>query len=179
MDLFDTPAGFDDPIAMWTGCHRRIEKQLATLARLAAHVAAKGVDPEASAAALAIMRYFERSGPHHHEDEDRDLFPLIEQRVSNTRDLLAFRELRSTLEGEHRAMHGAWARIRKPLQAIAEGIPKPLPVPDVEAFRAIYAKHIPAEDEAVPELVRRYLSSADLETLGRSMAARRGVAFPS
>ena len=75
-------------------------------------------------------------------------------------------------------MEQAWARLRKPLQAIAEGIPKPLPVADVEAFRAIYATHIPAEDAAIPDLVRRYLNSADLEALGKSMAARRGVALP-
>jgi hypothetical protein len=75
-------------------------------------------------------------------------------------------------------MESAWSRLRKPLQSIAEGIPRPLPVPDVEAFRAIYALHIPAEDEAIPGLVRRYLSQEDLGALGKSMAARRGVAFP-
>ena len=49
--LFDTPAGFDDPLEMLLGCHRRIERQLETLKRLRAHVAAKGVDAEASIAA--------------------------------------------------------------------------------------------------------------------------------
>jgi len=66
----DTPAGFDDPVAMWMGCHRRIEKQLKTLSKLCAHVAGEGVDAEASSAAQSILRYFEKSGAHHHEDED-------------------------------------------------------------------------------------------------------------
>ena len=38
MNLFDAPAGFDDPIGMWLGCHRRIEKQLGTLSKLPAHM---------------------------------------------------------------------------------------------------------------------------------------------
>jgi hemerythrin-like domain-containing protein len=179
MNLFDTPAGFDDPIAMWMGCHRRIEKQLSTLSRLAAHLAREGVDPEASTAAQSILRYFEKSGPHHHEDEDRDLFPLLEKRISDPADRARFRALRATLEAQHAQMAAAWAKLRKPLQGIADGLAKALPAADVEEFRAIYAGHIPAEDGAIPALVARYLDAKDLEDLGRSMAARRGVAFPS
>jgi len=179
MNLFDTPAGFDDPIAMWMGCHRRIEKQLKTLSRLPAHLADKGVDADATNAAQAILRYFEKSGPHHHEDEDRDLFPLIEKRITDAGELARFRELRARLEADHRRMEAIWPRLRKPLQGIADGLPKPLDAGDVEAFRSIYETHIPAEDGAIPDLARRYVTPADLEGLGRSMAARRGVEFPA
>jgi hemerythrin-like domain-containing protein len=178
MNLLDTPAGFDDPIAMWMGCHRRIEKQLTTLGRLARHLADKGIDPEASTAAQAVLRYFEKAGPHHHEDEDRDLFPLLDRRIADAADRERFAALRATLEAEHRAMDACWVKLRKPLQGIAEGIAKPLLLRDVEAFRAIYASHIPAEEGAIPELAARYLSAADIEALGRAMASRRGVAFP-
>jgi uncharacterized protein involved in response to NO len=30
MNLWDTPAGFDEPLAALSACHRRIEKQMAT-----------------------------------------------------------------------------------------------------------------------------------------------------
>jgi hemerythrin-like domain-containing protein len=179
MNLFDTPAGFDDPVAMWMGCHRRIEKQLKTLARLPAHLADKGVDAEASNAAQAILRYFEKSAPHHHEDEDRDIFPLLEKRITDAAELARFRELVARLHSEHERMSAGWARLRKPLQGIADGIARPLDPADVESFRAIYETHIPSEDGAIPALARRYLTAADLEGLGRSMAARRGVAYPA
>jgi pyridoxamine 5'-phosphate oxidase len=179
MNLFDTPAGFDDPIGMWLGCHRRIEKQLTTLSKLPAHLADKGVDAEASNAAQAILRYFEKSAPHHHGDEDDDLFPLLDRRITDPGDLARFRDLRRSLEAEHERMAAVWARLRKPLQGIAEGIPKSLDTAEVAAFRDIYATHIPAEDGNIPDLVRKYLSAADLEALGRSMAARRGVEFPA
>ena len=179
MSLFDTPAGFDDPIAMWMSCHRRIEKQLTTLAKLPAHLADKGIDAEASKAAQAILRYFENSAPQHHQDEEGNLFPLLENRITDREDLARFRELRAQLEADHRRMGPSWSKLRKPLQSIADGLAKPLDARDVEAFRAIYATHLPAEDEAIPDLAKRYLSTADLDALGRSMAMRRGVAFPA
>ncbi len=179
MNLFDTPAGFDDPIGMWMGCHRRIEKQLRTLAMLPAHLTAKGVDADATRAAQSVLNYFEKAAAHHHEDEDLDLFPLLEARITDGADRARFQELRARLEAEHELMKPSWTKIRKPLQGIAEGIAKPLVASDVEAFRALYAGHIPAEEKAVTELAERYLCAADIESLGRSMAARRGVAFPA
>jgi len=179
MNLFDTPAGFDDPVGMWLGCHRRIEKQLKTLARLPAHLASHGVDAEATSAAQAILRYFEKSGPHHHDDEDRDLFPLLDRRITGEADRAAFRELRARLESDHARMSACWAKLRKPLLGIADGLAKPLDAAEVEAFVAIYRSHIPAEDGAIPQLVQKYLRDEDLEMLGRAMAARRGVAFPA
>lgn len=179
MNLFDTPAGFDDPVGMWMGCHRRIEKQLATLAKLPAHLAENGVDADASNAALAILRYFEKAAPHHHEDEDLDLFPLVESRITDGEELARFRELRARLEADHRLMAPGWAKLRKPLQGIADGISRPLDAADIASFQSIYDTHIPAEEGAIPGLVKRYCSAADLEALGRSMAARRGVAYPA
>ena len=71
--LFDPPAGFDDPLEMLLGCHRRIEKQLETLRRLRAHLDANGVDAEASAAAQAVLKYFTQAAANHHHDEEHDL----------------------------------------------------------------------------------------------------------
>jgi hemerythrin-like domain-containing protein len=179
MNLFDTPAGFDEPIAMWMGCHRRIEKQLKTLQKLAEHVSKHGVDAEATSAAEAVLRYFEKSAPHHHEDEDRDLFPLIARRITDAGERERFAALRAQLEADHKAMESAWTRIRRPLHGIAEGLQKPLSRTDVSAFHAIYATHIPLEEGAVPDLAKRYLAERDLEALGRAMAERRGVTYPA
>ena len=71
--LFDAPPGFDDPLEMLLGCHRRIEKQLETLKRLRAHVEARGVDAEASSAAESVLKYFQQAAANHHEDEEKDL----------------------------------------------------------------------------------------------------------
>ena len=70
-------AGFDEPIEMLKACHERIERQLSTLERLLPHLAANGCDGEARQAAANILRYFNEAGPHHHADEEQDLFPFL------------------------------------------------------------------------------------------------------
>src|SRR5512141_2630254 len=92
--LFDAPAGFDDPLEMLLGCHRRIEKQLETLKRLRAHVEAKGVDAEASTAAQSVLRYFHSAAVNHHADEEQDLFPLLEARIDDAGERERFLALR-------------------------------------------------------------------------------------
>jgi hemerythrin-like domain-containing protein len=176
MVLFETPAGFDEPLEMLLGCHRRIERQLDTLKRLRAHVAARGVDPEASAAAQAVLKYFVLAAPHHHADEELDLFPLLEQRITDTGEAARFRAFRETLERDHRNLEAAWSRLRKPLEAIAEGLVRSLPEADVHAFAAGYAHHLVTEEAALPEFFGRWLGPDDREALGRAMAARRASA---
>jgi hemerythrin-like domain-containing protein len=177
-ELFDTPAGFDEPLEMLQGCHRRIERQLETLKRLRAHMAAHGVDAEASAAAQAVVRYFASAAAHHHADEEQDLFPLLEQRIDDAGEAARFRAFRDSLEKDHRALESAWSRLKKPLEAIGDGLPRTLPEAEVLAFVAAYAHHILTEETSLIEFCNRWLTDADREALGRSMAARRRVTPP-
>ena len=80
--LFDATVGFDDPLEMLMACHRRIEKQLDTLKRLLPHIKEHGVDADASIAAQSVLHYFARAAANHHDDEEKDLFPLLEQRIT-------------------------------------------------------------------------------------------------
>lgn len=171
--LFGTPAGFDDPLAMLLGCHRRIERQLETLKRLRAHIAVHGVDAEASAAAQAILKHFLAAAPNHHADEETDLFPLLEQRITDPGERARFRAFREQLEADHRELGNAWSRLRKPLEAIGEGLVRALPEDDVLAFASGYTHHILTEETALRELFNRWLGDADREALGRAMAERR------
>ena len=173
----EPPAGFDDPLEMLLGCHRRIEKQLETLKRLREHLGAKGIDAEASAAAEAVLRYFRKAAVDHHEDEEQDVFPLLEQRIDDDAEKARFAELRARLESEHRKLEETWARVRKPLEGIAEGLMRPLAEADVAQLADAYNAHIRVEEETLRQLFR-YLDAPDLEALGRSMAARRSVPFP-
>jgi pyridoxamine 5'-phosphate oxidase len=173
--LFDTPAGFDEPLEMLLGCHRRIEKQLATLQRLRAHLATKGVDAEASQAAQGVLDYFVRAAPNHHHDEEIDLFPMIEARISDPGEAIRFRAFRDALLQDHRKLEAAWARLRRPLEGIADGLVRQLPEADVHEFAQGYAHHIVTEESALKEFFDRWLQEEDRARLGRAMAARRGV----
>lgn len=171
--LFDTPVGFDDPLEVLFGCHRRIERQLQTLQRLRAHVEARGVDAEASAAAQAVLGYFARAGVNHQDDEERDLFPMLEARITEPGEATRFRTCREGLESAHRQLAEAWARLRKPLEGIGEGLTRALPAADVGVFVTAYATHIRSEETILKEFFDRWLDAGDRRALGRSMAARR------
>ncbi len=176
--LVDPPAGFDDPLEMLLACHRRIEKQLETLKRLRAHLASEGVDPEASAAAQSVLRYFAKSAVDHHHDEEHDVFPLLEARIGASSDALRFRALRERLEADHRELEAAWHHLKKPLEGVAEELMRALPETEVHAFVSAYASHILAEETALAEFFQRWVDDRDRETLGRAMAARRNVPYP-
>ena len=163
---------------MLTGCHRRIEKQLETLKRLRAHLEARGVDAEATSAAQALLKYFDQAAANHLDDEEADLFPMIEHRINDPGEAARFRAFRDALESDHRKLEGAWARIRKPLEGISDGLTRALPEADVHAFVEGYAHHILAEEKTLKEFVDRWLDDGDRQMLGRAMASRRGVQPP-
>ena len=174
--MLETLAGFDDPLEMLLACHRRIEKQLETLKRLRAHVDAHGVDAEASSAAQAVLRYFFSAAVNHHADEEVDLFPLLDKRIADAGERARFAHFRARLEADHRQLEGAWQRLRRPLEGIADGLTRTLPQADVHAFVEAYAHHIVTEENTLRDFVDRWLDEADRMELGRSMAARRRVA---
>jgi hemerythrin-like domain-containing protein len=176
--LFDTLAGFDDPLEMLLACHRRIERQLESVKRLRAHIASSGVDAEASSAAQAILKYFLGAAPNHHADEELDLFPLLERRITDPGERARFHAFREQLEADHRELAAAWSRLRKPLEAIGEGLVRILPEDDVHAFAAGYAHHIVTEETALRQFFPRWLDDADRAALGRAMAARRSSLPP-
>jgi hemerythrin-like domain-containing protein len=173
--LFDAPAGFDDPLEMLLGCHRRIEKQLETLKRLRAHVEAHGVDAEASAAAQSVLLYFHSAAANHHADEEQDLFPLLEARIDDPGEHARFKAFRERLESDHRAIEAAWSRLRKPLEGIGDGLTRALSAGDVQEFVDAYAHHILTEENTLKEFFDRWLHDGDRRALGHSMAARRGA----
>ena len=174
--MLETLAGFDDPLEMLLACHRRIDKQLETLKRLRAHVDAKGVDAEASAAAQAVLRYFASAAVNHLEDEEQDLFPLLARRIDDAGESARFAHFRATLEADHRQLEAAWHRLRRPLEGIADGLTRTLPQADVQSFVEAYAHHILVGETTLREFVDRWLDDADRMALGSSMAARRKIA---
>lgn len=168
--LHAAPApGFDDPLGVLRACHRRIEKQLATLARLRGHLPRHGADTQAAGAATAIMRYFDTAAVHHHEDEERSLFPRL---LAVRPDLAAVAD---QLEREHVTMAQRYAALRERLAAIEAGTSAALPDAVADAFAAAYASHIALEEAQVFAPADGALDAATLAAIGAEMAARRGV----
>jgi hemerythrin-like domain-containing protein len=163
---------FDDPLGMLVACHGRIERQLDTLQRLAAHLPAHGADKDAQAAARAILRYFDNAAPNHHADEEASVFPRLLARRPAARDLVA------RLEGDHHATFDAnWKRLRPLLASIAAGTREVLPPDFVREVRAAYEAHIAVENGTLIPMCAEALTPTELAEIGGEMAARRGVAW--
>ena len=93
--------GFEVPLEMLAACHLRVQDQCSTLLRLVPHIAACGSDRPAQEAATAVMRYFDTSARHHHDDEERDLFPALIESMAGS-DAICLRELTAAVTAEHR-----------------------------------------------------------------------------
>jgi hypothetical protein len=172
MNLHDLPPGFDDPVEALLGFHRRVERQLAAIGLLPTHLEVRGMDAEASAAAATLVAFFSDALEIHHADED-ELLPMIEMRTVEPAAREAMRELRHRLEVEHREMGRTWKALRRPLEGIAEGVHRKLPIDLVHYFRVLHATHISIEEAGLHAVAAQRLLPSDRAALGRGMVARR------
>jgi len=173
VSLLGTAApGFDRPLAVLEACHGRIAKQCDTLDKLLAHLPAHGADAQAQQAARAVLAYFDTAAVHHHDDEERNLFPLLEQAgAPGACDLV------EALTLEHDELALLWRRLRVELQQIESGESPALDAALTHRFIALNRTHLEFENTHVLPLARQVLGAVEFERLGRAMAARRGVAF--
>jgi hemerythrin-like domain-containing protein len=172
---FNAPAaGFEAPLEMLAACHGRIEQQCAALRRVVTHLAAHGADAQARTAAANVMRYFDTAAPHHHADEEQDLFPALLEAMAGS-DAVCIRALTVRLEREHEELEAAWARLRLQLAGIADGNVNQLAAREVEDFVLYYEQHLAVENDELLPMAARLLGEAQLDAIGRAMRARRGV----
>ena len=164
--------GFDRPLAVLEACHGRIAKQCDTLDKLLAHLPVHGADAQAQQAARAVLAYFDTAAVQHHDDEERNLFPLLEQAgAPGACDLV------EALTLEHDELALLWRRLRVELQQIGSGAASALDAALTQRFIALNRSHLEFENTHVLPLARQVLGAAEIERLGRAMAARRGVTF--
>lgn len=171
MNLMPTPgAGFDAPFEMLSACHERVQRTLSLLQRLQAHLGTHGADGQARDAARDVMRYFDLAAPAHHDDEERHVFPAL-----LAADAARHGALVARLQDDHRRMAAQWPAVRAGLAAVAEGRWTGGEAAAWEAFAALYASHIPAEEELAYPAARAGFDEAALAAMGGEMARRRGL----
>lgn len=169
IDPFNAAPGFDDPIGVLRACHRRMERQLATLARLCRHLPEHHADDDARTAASAIMRYFDTAAVHHHADEEASLLPRLRAARPDLQALCA------EIEVDHTGLGARWRRLRPQLAGVAVGRSGYLSMRDVDAFCADYAAHIEKEEASLFPRAKEALDTAILTEIGEEMAARRNL----
>lgn len=160
---------------MLDACHERVQRMLHLLCQLREHVLAHGADAQACDAARDVMRYFDQAGPHHHEDEERHVFPvLLAQRDPAVVAVVV------QLQRDHGEMALQWAQVRAALMAMVdarEGWPgfSAEELQRFGAYDALYRRHLLDEDRVVYPAARRLIRGDPLQAMSADMMARRGV----
>jgi pyridoxamine 5'-phosphate oxidase len=172
--LIETAPGFDQPIAVLKHCHDRIRKQLRTHQRLADHLPESGADVDAKQAANAVMRYFNNGAVNHHEDEERDLLPMLKA-TAKGEDADLLQALMPAILQEHQQMDAVWQSLSERLKAIAAGTSASLSAEDVNRFSEMYLAHMEKEEAHIAPMAKRIFSDAQMAQLGDAMRCRRNI----
>ncbi|MBJ9696821.1 hemerythrin domain-containing protein [Burkholderia cenocepacia] len=171
--LIKPAPSFDEPVEMLEACHERIAAECATLMKLAAHLPSHGADTQAQQAARNIMRYFDIAAPHHHADEEQDLFPVLVE-ISQHQCSPVGERIASLLD-EHRALEASWTQLRTVLADIAEGKTRLLEPVGVSDFAGAYRAHIAQEESQIFPFAEACLDRQQLVRLSAAMVARRTI----
>jgi hemerythrin-like domain-containing protein len=177
--------GFDNPLGLLSDCHRRIERFLEQLIRVAE---ARTEQPDAPlnvehrSALDTALRYFREAAPLHTRDEEESLFPRLRQSDSPAaREALAALD---ALEADHDtadALHVEVERLgRRWLESGALSATELVSLRDMLIhLRTLYQRHIAVEDTQLFPLAGQALSAEEQTEIGREMAKRRGLRLPS
>lgn len=158
--------GFDDPLGVLRACHQRMLSQCAVLEKLPAHLAGKGVDDEARNAIDRILKYFSTSAVHHHQDEEQDLFPLLDDRPELAGVVQRLRK-------DHEQLERLWQQLLPELDEPASLADNPGFPDQVQDFCAACRAHIQCEENELLDVAQQMLSHDQLRDIGRSMQRRR------
>lgn len=160
---------FDDPLGVLRACHERMLSHCEMLQKLPAHLATNGVDDEARSAINRIVTYFSTSAAHHHQDEEQDLFPLL------NRQSLKLAEIVYRLKKDHEKLDQLWQQLLPALKKPAALAANTDFAGHVETFCETYRAHINVENKELLGMAQHILSQKQLQEIGKAMARRRGL----
>lgn len=175
-----TSPTFQQPLALLSDCHRRVEHFLGLLRRVAHDADGGPLNPLQREALETALRYFREAAPKHTADEEESLFPRL--RALGNPEALAVLEKVRALEADHKTAghsHEA-ADVFGRLWLIRNHLgPDEIAAmrTHLDSLHALYSAHIAVEDSEVFPAAARLLSDGDLDIVGREMAARRGQPF--
>jgi hemerythrin-like domain-containing protein len=160
---------FGDPLGVLRACHERMLAHCEMLLRLPAHIAQNGVDDEARSAIRRIVSYFSTSAVHHHEDEEQDLFPILNRQSLKLADIVY------RLKKDHEQLDRLWQQLLPDLNKPGSLAENSAFADHAKAFCEAYGDHITVENKELLSMAQHILSQKQLQEIGKSMARRRGL----
>jgi hemerythrin-like domain-containing protein len=167
-------SGFDDPIGMLQDCHRRIERFLSVLCRVAERRETGALTGAEMQSVESALNYFRKGGQRHNADEEESLFPRLRQSAGE--EMAAIAEL----EEEHREAASLHATVEQLYSAwmargeLSEGERQRLRLSTARLAR-LYAGHIAVEETRVFPLARRLRDRETIAAVGSEFRTRRAL----
>jgi hemerythrin-like domain-containing protein len=169
---------FNEPIGLLGDCHRRIERFLDILLKVAAGEQGRALSPEHRVALEAALRYFAVAAPKHTADEEQSLFPRL--RASGDPRAQAALQRVQALEADHRRADAGHAQVERlgrqwlERNRLEEAEARQL-VEQLVALKELYRHHLQVEDQEVFPVASAVLDVVEIDLIGREMAERRGL----
>lgn len=172
LPLNPSAPGFDDPLRVLRVAHDKMRAHLGALKRLASNLPLHGADDQARAVAREALRYFDTWALLHHEDEERNLFPMVLAATPSGAGPQV-KALIEVLEREHKQLSAGWQSLRAELARVAEGSMADVNVEWVAAYECLYEGHLEREEAQLLPLAARLLNKDQLLEVGAAMSLRR------
>ncbi|MBE0658928.1 MAG: hemerythrin domain-containing protein [Bryobacteraceae bacterium] len=169
---------FDDPIGLLGDCHRRVERFLGVLVKVAGDARGQALTVEQREALESALRYFRDAAPKHTADEEQSLFPRM--RAAGGPAMEAVLAQVDALEADHARAGKAHDEVDSLGRRWIES--GQLPEDDaarlcdvVSELAALYRNHIAIEDREVFPAAAAALTAEQRKAIGEEMAARRSL----
>ncbi len=174
INIGDKPqADFNHPLDLMMDCHRRIERFLLVLQKVAQ---APVLDGQNRAALRAALDYFKISGPRHNQDEEQSLLPAM-RASGNVAVAEAVVQLNRLA-----ADHGIAEELHQRLGVLAEEWLSTSVISEenrrelkglIASLIGLYQPHIAMEEQEIFPLASRGLAPQTLTAIGEQMRQRR------
>jgi hemerythrin-like domain-containing protein len=166
-------ANFSDPIGVLTDCHRRIERFLGVLVRVASDARGGALTEEQRIALDTALKYFREAAPKHTDDEENSLFPRLRAAGQALTELDALHDDHGRADRAHAEVDrlGREWLDRNSLAPADAGHLSEL----LTELSALYRAHIEVEEKAVFPLAAQVLPAGERVAMGKEMSARRGI----
>lgn len=161
-------------VEMLYACHDRVERQCETLARLALHLITHGSDQAAQQASRSILRYFDQAAPHHHADEEQNVFPAL-LAASTEHGISDIAPVVERLLADHRELERLWVGLSGELKEVSDRKPIQLNTDRLDRFLECYKAHIELENQVLFPKINELLTDHQIAGIGRAMRQRRGI----
>lgn len=169
---------FDDPIGLLGDCHRRVERFLGVLVKVASDARGQSLSVEQRGALETALRYFREAAPKHTADEEESLFPRM--RAAGGPAVEAVLAQVEALEADHVRAGPAHDEVdslgRRWLdEGRLSGADAARLCDVVNELAAMYRNHIAIEDREVFPAAAAALTAEQRKAIGAEMAARRSL----